>query len=506
MADHEGDRLNTSDYLLSQADPCEVALVEGQREHSYADLKSAAAVLAGAVAALRLPAGSRVAVLGPNSLFWVAAYLAVMKLDLVAVPVSDKSTDEDLCRNFASVDCAAVLVDRRCLRQFSSALSVIPLITDEVLSTAQDSADWPISATDPDADAVLMFTSGTTSFPKAVRITHRNIQANTDSIITYLGLLSSDRVLVILPFFYCYGASLLHTHLRQGARVVLSNSFAFPETAVNMLEQHACTVFAGVPSSFQLLLRATSFVGRSLPSLRIIQQAGGKLAPVMIEELVAAKPEAQLFVMYGQTEATARLSYLPPEMITKKLGSIGRGIPGVTLRVLSEDAAPVPPGEKGEIYATGASISPGYYRDPEGTAAKFTAHGLRTGDLAVVDADGFIFIVDRRDDFIKSWGYRVSSQEVEAAALKTIDLVSAAAIGVPDDEAGEAVVLFVTTAPGSEISPAAVVTACRSRLPKHMVPKMVVILDVLPLNANGKIAKTKLRELAAASSAHVVSE
>jgi acyl-CoA synthetase (AMP-forming)/AMP-acid ligase II len=268
-----------------------------------------------------------------------------------------------------------------------------------------------------------------------------------------------------------------------------------------MCETQECTVFAGVPSSLQLLLRASSFAARVLPSLRIIQQAGGKLSPILIEELLTSKPQARLFVMYGQTEATARLSYLPPEKLTEKMGSIGKGIPGVELRVLGEDMKPVTPGETGEIYARGKNISPGYYADPEGSASKFTPHGLRTGDLATVDSDGYIFIVDRRDDFIKSWGFRVSSQEVEACALRMEQLVSVAAIGAPDCEAGEAIVLFVTARPGTEVTPDDVLACCRRHLPKYMVPRLVVILDAMPLNANGKIAKPKLRELAIAQPA-----
>jgi acyl-CoA synthetase (AMP-forming)/AMP-acid ligase II len=332
-------------------------------------------------------------------------------------------------------------------------------------------------------------------------VTHGNIQANTDSIITFLELRSDDRVLVILPFFYCYGASLLHTHLRRGGRVVLCNSFVFPETALDLLEREGCTVLAGVPSSFQLLLRASTFARRALPSLRLIQQAGGKLPPVLIEELLAAKPKARLFVMYGQTEATARLSYLPPDKLQDKSGSIGKGIPGVELRVLHENGEPVAPGEQGEIYATGMNISPGYYNDAEGSVGKFTPDGLRTGDLAVVDDDGYIFIVDRRDDFIKSWGHRVSSQEVEAAALRMEQLVSAAVIGVPDDEAGEAVTLFVTARPGTVVTPDEVLAVCRQHLPKYMVPRSVLILDALPLNSSGKVTKTRLREMAAVEAA-----
>jgi long-chain acyl-CoA synthetase len=492
-------RPNSSDYLLAEAAPDCVAVVEADGRYTYGQLRSAAGSLAAELAALELPPGSRVGVLGPNSFFWVAAYLAVMKLNHVAVPFSDKLAPDDVRRNADTVGCTAVFADRRILHRFSEAFGRgVSVLTDEALRSSREPY-WPSAiAVDGSADAVLMFTSGTTSRPKAVRVTHENIQANTDSIIEYLGLRSDDRVLVILPFFYCYGASLLHTHLRRGARVVLCNSFVFPETALDVLEREECTVLAGVPSSFELLLRASTFAQRALPSLRLIQQAGGKLPTVLIEELLAAKPAAQLFVMYGQTEATARLSCLPPDKLPDKLGSIGKGIPGVQLRVLSEAGKPVAPGERGEIYATGANISPGYHEDPEGSRAKFTPYGLRTGDLAVVDDDGYIFIVDRRDDFIKSWGYRVSSQEVEAAALRMGQLVSVAVIGVPDDEAGEAVALFATARPGAEVTPDEVLAVCRRHLPKYMVPRSVLIMDALPLNANGKIAKPRLREMATA--------
>ena len=493
---------NTSDYLLAGAVPDDVALVASGERYTYGQLCSAAGRLAAELAALDLPPGSRVGVLGPNSLFWVAAYLAVMKLNHVAVPFSDKLTPDDVRRNAGLVGCAAVFADRRVLRTFAAAFGDgVEVLTDQALRSGRETY-WPDAVpVDLGADAVLMFTSGTTSRPKAVRVTHGNIQANTDSIITFLELRSDDRVLVILPFFYCYGASLLHTHLRCGGRVVLCNSFTFPETALDLLEREKCTVLAGVPSSFQLLLRASTFAWRPLPSLRLIQQAGGKLPPVLIEELMAAKPVAKVFVMYGQTEATARLSYLPPDKLRDKPGSVGKGIPGVQLRVLRENGEPVAPGEQGEIYATGANISPGYYDDPEGSVVKFTPYGLRTGDLAVVDDDGYIFIVDRRDDFIKSWGHRVSSQEVEAAALRMEQLVSAAVIGVPDAEAGEAVTLFVAVRPGAAVSPDEVLAVCRQHLPKYMVPRSVLILDALPLNSNGKVAKRRLREMAVAGAA-----
>ncbi|GIG02712.1 class I adenylate-forming enzyme family protein [Catellatospora citrea] len=495
-------RSNAADHLLDTGRADDVAVVDGAQRYTYRDLRGAVARLIEALGELDLPRGSHVAVLGPNSFFWIAGYLAAMKAGCVAVPVSDRATLEEVRRNLALVGAAAAFVDRRALRRFDAALEGIAPVTDEALTSAGrlDEA-WPelpaATECDLDADAALMFTSGTTSQPKAVRVTHRNILANTDSIVGYLGLGAEDRVLVVLPFYYCYGASLLHTHLRVGGRVVLLNSFAFPEVALDLLEREQCTVLAGVPSTFQLLLRAASFTARELPSLRVVQQAGGKLAPVLVEELLEARNTARLFLMYGQTEATARLSYLPPELLRSKPDSIGRGIAGVELHVLDEAGDPVRPGEQGEIYARGESICPGYYGAPAESAAKFTPSGLRTGDLATIDEDGDVFIVDRRDDFIKTWGFRVSSQEIEDCALRLDRLTSAAAVGVPDLAAGEAVILFVVARPGAEVTPDEVLAVCRAHLAKHMVPAGVFVVDALPLTGNGKVAKARLVTAAA---------
>jgi acyl-coenzyme A synthetase/AMP-(fatty) acid ligase len=200
--------------------------------------------------------------------------------------------------------------------------------------------------------------------------------------------------------------------------------------------------------------------------------------------------------MYGQTEATARLSFLAPEMLPIKLGSIGKGIPNVDLRVIGEDSNPVKPGEVGEIIARGDNISPGYLNDPEASADKFVDGALHTGDLATVDEDGYIFVVDRIADFIKSWGYRVSSQEVESCVLQLDEIVSAAAVGVPDLAAGEAIHVFVILRAKSEITPDTIIAHCRKKLAKHMVPEVVTVIKSLPLNPHGKVIKSELRKMA----------
>lgn len=489
---------NVADYLLATGADDDVAVVEADSVTTYGQLRRAAAELAERLRALDLPAGARVGILGQNSPFWVASYLAALKIGLVAVPFASVLTPADVRRNAEIAGVSVFLADRRSRRVLARAFDTQPtVVTDE---PREDTGGyWPTGTlTDPDSDATLMFTSGTTSKPRAVRVTHRNIMANTQSIVSYLGLDSDDRMLVVLPFSYCYGASLLHTHLRVGGSVALCSTFTFPETAVELAEATGCTGFAGVPSSLQLLLRASSFGTRPLRGLRLIQQAGGKLPPTQLEQVIAAQPQARVFVMYGQTEATARLSYLPPERLRDKLGSIGRGIPGVELRVLDAAGEPVAVGEVGEIVARGQNVSPGYLDDPDATADKFPDGALRTGDLATVDEDGFIYVLDRKDDFIKTWGYRISSQEVEAAALQLPDLVAAAAVGVPDERAGEAVALFATVRPGAQVSIDQIREHLRGRLAKHMLPERIELVEALPLNSNGKVVKSELRAWAVA--------
>ena len=482
-----------SDFLLAAGHAGDTAIIEGPNRYSYAELRAAAGRIVAELGRLGLAPGSRIGLLANNSLFWVAGYLAAMKSGVV-VPFSDKNTVADLTSQAEWVGCTAVLMDRRSQRRLATAFAGLPVVTDSTLGEP-GMGEWPDVPTDPQADAALMFTSGTTSRPKAVRVSHANLRANTESIVTYLDLKATDRMAVILPFHYCFGASLLHTHLAVGGSVALCNTFTFPETAVELIARESCTGIAGVPSSFQLLLRASTYATRPLPSLRLVQQSGGRLAPALIQELAAAQPGSDLFVMYGQTEATARLSFLPPGMLKTKLGSIGRGIPGVQLQVLDEAGRPVALGVPGEIVASGDNISPGYFRDPDATAQKFPGGALRTGDLATVDSDGYIFIIGRSGEFIKSWGHRVSPQQVEEAVLSHPAVADAAVVGLPDLAAGEAITLAVVPAASASPDPAELLLFLRDRLPKHMLPHSIHVLQAFPLNASGKVARPELRRL-----------
>jgi long-chain acyl-CoA synthetase len=487
--------MNVADYLLERGQDRHVALVADRSYYTYRDLRRAAASLAREILEAGAQPGDAVGLLAANSPFWVAAYLAIMKLGCVAVPFNPASMPAELSVMASFTGCQVICLQRRHMRRFADALAGgMRLIYDDFPGDSdQAMAVWN-SLPDLEQDAALMLTSGTTSSPRVVRVTHKNIKANTDSIITCLGLTDADRIMAVLPFHYCFGTSLLHTHLRVGGSLVLCNSFVYPQTVLDLMQSEECTGFAGVPSMYQTLLRDSTFPKREFPHLRKIQQAGGKLPPILIQELVDCRPDAQVFIMYGQTEATARLSILSPELLPSKLGSVGRGMPGVELRVVDDSGQDVAPGEVGEIVARGDNVSPGYLNNPEATSGKFVDGMLHTGDLATVDADGFIYIVDRSSDFIKSHGYRVSSQQIEETILKLADLVAAAVIGEPDLAAGEAIIAYVVIRKGSPLSPEDIHAHCRQNLPRYMWPKEVVAVDSLPISAQGKIVKSILRE------------
>ena len=490
---------NMGDFLLLQGFSSDVALIESSGSRTYADLAAAVAVQSERLRTWDLPAGSRVALLGANSLFWVASYLAVMRSGHTVVPFAPVLTPSDVTAKMEQVGCTALLVDERLARRFAAVVDACARVqTSAELRQAGPTPPPLAPAAAPTDAAVLVFTSGTTSRARAVQVGHDNLFANTASIVEYLELRRDDRMLVVLPFSYCFGASLLHSHLAVGGSLRLCETQAFPETIVEGIADDHCTGFAGVPSSYQMLLRASSFGTTPLPSLRHLQQAGGRLPAAQVERVAAAQPHARLFLMYGQTEATARIAYLPPDQLLARPDSVGRAVPGVTLRITDEHGVELPVGEVGEIRVRGANVTHGYWQDPVASAEKFVDGELRTGDLGRLDHDGFLHVVDRRDDFIKSWGYRVSSHEVEDVALELPGVTAAAAVGRPDPEAGEAVVLFAALGPGSGLDEEGLARHLRGRLARHLVPHEIRLLDQLPLNQNGKVVKTALRELARA--------
>jgi long-chain acyl-CoA synthetase len=345
----------------------------------------------------------------------------------------------------------------------------------------------------PDTPASIVYTSGSTGTPRGVVQTFGNIAANTRSIVEYLGLTPRDRAMLILPLHYCYGKSVLQTHLLAGGSVFLDPRFMYPQVVLEAMATEACTGFAGVPLTFELLRRQAASDSLAKLKLRYVTQAGGGMSPDTVRWTREAFHPAELFVMYGQTEATARLSYLPPARATDKAGSIGRGIPGVTLAVVSDDGTPLPDGEVGQLVAKGANVTPGYLGAPEDTAAILRDGWLWTGDLAWRDPEGFFFLVGRAKEILKVGGHRVSPAEIEHVLARHPAVREVAVVGVPDDLGGEAACAAVVLQPGEPPKEDDLRRFCRESLPVHKVPRHVLFTDALPRGPTGKVLKAELR-------------
>lgn len=489
---------NVADLLLSKGDDSAPAVFYGGEVVTYARLRREVEQARLRLLSVAEEEGGRIGILSENSPFFIAAYLGTIAANRVAVPFQTDATQETFEKIAVGAGIRQMFVSRALaarVRPWAQRIGV-GCIEEESGANARPQSGSASIGSGPYGLAALYFTSGSTGTPKGVMITHRNIECNTRDIVAYMNLTPADRVMVVLPFHYCFGLSLLHSHLLAGGSMVLNNDFRlFPETVLKDMQEQECTGLAGVPSTYQILLRTSRFRRMGFPRLRWFQQAGGKLPNPCIEEIRSSFPQVKYYLMYGQTEATARLSYLPPDRLGQKLGSIGKGLHSTKLEVVKPDGAPVVPGsgEVGEIVASGDNIAAGYWNDPIETGKFFRAGKLHTGDLAVVDGDGYIFIVERERDMIKSGGNRVSAKEVEDVIAGRPEVVEVAVVGVPHDLLGESIRAFVVLRPGTVLSDTEILTHCRKRLPGYKAPQEVVLLETMPHNSAGKVMKQELK-------------
>lgn len=350
----------------------------------------------------------------------------------------------------------------------------------------------PAARPEPDWPALILYTSGSTGRPQGVIQTFANVDANTRSIVEYLGLTPDDRALLTLPLAYCYGRSVLQTHLLAGGSLVLDDRMAFPRRVMETAAAEGCTGFAGVPLTFEILRRSVDLASIPMTRLRYVTQAGGAMAPDTIAWARSSFAPAVVFVMYGQTEATARLSYLPPERAEDKAGSIGIPIPGVELKVVDASGAELPVGEVGEIVARGANVTPGYLDDPEETSAILHDGWLWTGDLGEMDAEGYLFHRGRARDILKIGGHRVSPAQIEQVIAGHPAVEEVAVVGVADALLGEVPAAVVVLRRDASVDAAELVALCRANLPAPLVPAVVTFARSLPRNEAGKLQRAVL--------------
>lgn len=434
-----------------------------------------------------------VLLISENSTFFITCYFSVIKSGRICIPINPSISLEDIKYIINELSITDIFIQYKLLNKIKEInKNLINIYTEKDIKYISYEGNLK---DDPNIDeediAVILFTSGSTAKPKGVMLSHNNLIYNTNSIIQYLKLTSKDRVEVVLPFYYCYGTSLLHTHFRACGSLVINNKFMFPQTVIDDINKYKCTGFAGVPSTFQILLKMTNIKQSEFPSLRYITQAGGRLPNIFIKELMDILKGVDIYIMYGQTEATARLSYLPPDLLEHKLGSIGKGIPGTQLKVINDYGQEVKPGETGHIVAKGKNIMKGYFNDQEETNKVLKDEYLYTGDLGIVDKDGYIYIIAREKNIIKSGGNRISPKEIEDVILEIEDVLECAVIGVEDDTLGEAV-KAVVVCKGNSITFTDIQTYCKDKLPRYKVPKYIKFVPSLPKNSSGKILFNQL--------------
>ncbi|GAB3433953.1 acyl-CoA ligase (AMP-forming), exosortase A system-associated [Massilia solisilvae] len=498
--------------------PQAAALAYGHERLDYAALAAAVRRAAGALLAAGVKRADRVAVYLEKRIENVAAMYGASLAGAVFVPVNPLLKAEQVAHILADCNVRVLVTSPERLAQLDGVLARCPdLRTVFVTGPARDDAapvrSWEAAQAEPsaqqlasrrviDADmAAILYTSGSTGKPKGVVLSHRNMVAGAQSVASYLEITASDRILSVLPLSFDYGLSQLTTAFLHGAAVVLMNHL-FARDIVKMVAAERITGLAAVPP---LWIQLAALPWPQPNTLRFLTNSGGAMPRPTVAALRAALPGADLFLMYGLTEAF-RSTYLPPSELERRPDSMGRAIPNAEVMVVRPDGTPCAPNEPGELVHRGALVSLGYWNDPVKTAERFkpapgqdpalpiTEMAVWSGDTVRMDEEGYLYFIGRSDDMIKVSGYRISPTEVEEAVHATGLVQEVAAFGVPHPALGQAIVLLAV-AREATLEPAALLKECQRRLPAYMVPAHVEVRgEPFPRNPNGKIDRTLLRQ------------
>jgi acyl-CoA ligase (AMP-forming) (exosortase A-associated) len=528
---HEATLLHELAWVAAERAPQSPALHHQEAVVDYAQLAGDIRRFASALSALGVERGQRVAIYLDKRIETVVASFGAPAQGAVFVPINPLLKAEQV--GYILRDCGVrVLVtteDR--LRAISATLADCPELA-HVIVIGEKAAATPIGSIEVhrwsqaldapqrsghrviDTDLVgILYTSGSTGKPKGVVLSHRNMVAGAKSVASYLENRSEDVLLAALPLSFDAGFSQLTTGFHAGASVVLLN-YVLPKDVVNAVGAYGVTGMTAVPPLWIQLTQVKWPAGVG-EQLRYFANTGGRMPLETLRSLRAALPHAKPYLMYGLTEAF-RATYLPPEEVDRRPDSIGKAIPNSEILVLRPDGTPCDADEPGELVQRGALVAQGYWNDVEKTAERFRPlpgreKGLVLPEIAVFsgdtvrkDAEGFLYFIGRRDEMIKSSGYRISPNEVEEVLYATQLVGECAAFGVPHATLGEAVVVVVTPRDGQSFDLARLQSLCKERLPAYMLPSRIEVRDgPLPRNANGKIDRkllgTEFREAAQAA-------
>jgi acyl-CoA synthetase (AMP-forming)/AMP-acid ligase II len=475
--------------------PDHIAVKEFDKSISYKDLFRHIASLSYWLDEEGLEKGDRVGIHIPNSIDYIIAYYACWQANLVPVALNTLASPYEISNWIENSGCKLLFS-----RKLSNSLTGVPVylleaqsdtlkVSDNIVTEIGDGfLDRSVSGEDI---AAIIYTSGTTGNPKGITLSHDNLAINIHAIVKSLAIVKEDVFLCVLPFFYSFGNSILHTHLASGATLVLLNQVMFPNEILKTIEHEACTGFAGVPSIYITLLKKTNFKDYNLSSLRYMTQAGGALSKEFIGQINHNLPGMNFVVMYGQTEASARISYLPPKFLASKPGSVGIGVDGVTVTVEGENGVECKKYETGEICVQGGNIMQGYWNNPEATQQVLRRGKLYTGDMGYKDDDGFLYIVGRQSEILKISEHRVSPYEIEEVILQHDAVEECAVIGCSHPQMGQFAKAFIVMS-GEQVTGNQLKKYCKQYLASYKIPKEIEFVDALPKTSSGKIKRAQL--------------
>lgn len=498
------------------------ALVCADQRLDYGTMAERVDALANGLTALGVRRGDRVAIYLAPSVSLPLAIFAVSRADAVFVPIHHGMFPHQVAHILRDSGAKALISDGR---RWQSLNDILPQTPDLEFAVVEELAEpvpprpthdfaslcqrTPTTVADEkciEKDlAAILYTSGSTGRPKGVMLSHANILAGAATVSEYLKITKQDRLLAALPFSFDAGLNQLTTATLQGGTTVMID-FQFGRDIVRQLVEEQITGLAGVPSLWSLLVQPSSGLGKQpLSELRYITNTGGALPQNALAQLRTLLPGTEVFLMYGLTEAF-RSTYLPPEELDSRPNSIGKAIPNTEILVLNEAGESCGPDEVGELVHHGPTVSLGYWGHPKLTDRLLRPHpfppagrpqGDRvcySGDLVRRDAEGFLYFVGRRDNQIKSAGFRISPTEVEEVICSVAAVRQAAVVGVPDPVLGQHLVAFAVAEEQAQLDSADILAQCAGALPRHMVPKRIEFVSELPMTSSGKVDYPKLRD------------
>ena len=480
-----------------QVAPNRTAVISGNSSFTYAEFHERCMRLAGAMHALGVQRGERVAILAANGHAYLETYVGIAAAGMVIVPLNTRHAEPEL--EYALRDSGArVLITDRDPGKLGAVVDHVISIPDSYESALAGAQPVELGTGVSEDDlAGLFYTGGTTGLSKGVMLSHRNLIANTFHWLATVPQQEADRYLIIAPLFHAAGSnSVLGSIWTTGCQITLD---AFdPEVALDLIETHGVTATLGVPTMLAAMAEAQHARPRKTGSLRLMAHGGSPVATEVLRRTHNAFPTAQLVEVYGATELSPLATALLGEdqlLDSPRARSCGRPMVGNAVRILNIDGQDVARGEVGEVVVRGPNVMQGYWNKPEQTEAVLKDSGYWTGDLGYMDEDGYVYLVDRSKDMIVSGGENVYCTEVEEVLYQHPAVLEAAAFGVPDEKWGEAVwAVVVPRAEHAKVDPAEIIAFCKQQIAGYKVPKGIDIQhDPLPKSGPGKVLKRELR-------------